>query len=50
MPLLGNPKANREGFRNGALTAARKRYFKHLNNGSRAAFDEHSHRQLGLIT
>jgi uncharacterized protein (DUF488 family) len=39
-PLLGNPKANREGFRSGALAAAKRRYLKHLNNGSRSAFEE----------
>lgn len=40
VPLLGNPKANREGFRSAGLTAAKQRYLTHLNNESRAAFDE----------
>jgi uncharacterized protein (DUF488 family) len=38
-PGLGNPRDNRTAFRNGASIAARQRYVKHLNNGSRAAFD-----------
>ena len=37
-PLLGNPRDNRESFRKG-LAKARERYSKHLNNGSREAFD-----------
>jgi uncharacterized protein (DUF488 family) len=36
---LGNPKSNRDGFRNGD-SAAREVYMAHLNNGSRAAFDD----------
>jgi len=39
-PLLGNPKENREAFQRGHLAAGRKRYFEHLNNGSRAAYEE----------
>ena len=38
-PLLGNPKDNRDAFRSGSA-AARERYLSHLNNGSRAAFDD----------
>ena len=37
-PLLGNPKENREPFRQGE-PEARERYLAHLNNGSRSAFD-----------
>ncbi len=37
-PLLGNPRENREPFRQG-VAKARSRYTKHLNNGSRKAFD-----------
>ena len=37
-PLLGNPRDNREAFRQGHAKA-RERYSKHLNNGSREAFD-----------
>ena len=38
-PLLGNPKENRDGFRNGNRSAARRRYLEHLNNGSRDAYE-----------
>jgi uncharacterized protein (DUF488 family) len=37
-PLLGNPRDNRQPFREGHARA-RERYIKHLNNGSREAFD-----------
>jgi uncharacterized protein (DUF488 family) len=37
-PLLGNPRENRQPFRQG-LIKARENYTKHLNNGSREAFD-----------
>ena len=37
-PLLGNPRDNRQPFRQG-LAKARERYAKHLTNGSREAFD-----------
>jgi hypothetical protein len=37
-PLLGNPRDNRQGFRRG-LAKAREHYTKHLNNGSRKAFE-----------
>lgn len=37
-PLLGNPRANRDGFRRGKQRA-RSRYLRHLNNGSRAAYE-----------
>ena len=39
-PRLGNPRDNRDAFRNGSLATGKRRYMKHLNNGSRAAFDE----------
>jgi len=38
-PLLGNPKENRDAFRNGKLAAGKRRYLGYLNNGSRAAYD-----------
>lgn len=38
-PMLGNPRSNREGFRNGE-GYARRRFIKRLENGSRAALDE----------
>lgn len=39
-PRLGNPRHNREAFRNGSVATGRRRYLKDLNNGSRPAFDE----------
>lgn len=36
---LGNPKNNREPFRQG-LTSARNRYLAHLSNGASAAYTE----------
>ncbi len=38
-PVLGNPKANRESFRAGS-EIARQKFLAHLNNGSRAMYDE----------
>lgn len=38
-PLLGNPRTNREAFRNGDASA-RRRFVKRLENGSRNAFDQ----------
>lgn len=38
-PLLGNPRTNRDRFRNGE-GAARRRFVKRLENGSRDALDE----------
>lgn len=38
-PLLGNPKENRQWFQSDRVETGRRRYFRHLNNGSRAAFD-----------
>ena len=39
-PELGNPKENRAAFSNGQIANGRERYLAHLNNGSRARFDE----------
>jgi uncharacterized protein (DUF488 family) len=39
-PLLGNPSANRDAFRNDSVALGKRRYLAHLDNGSRAAFDE----------
>lgn len=36
-PLLGNPADNRDGFRNGHLEQAKRRYAARLQNGSREA-------------
>ena len=38
-PRLGNPKANRDPFRSGS-EVARQTFLAHLNNGSRAKYDE----------
>lgn len=38
-PLLGNPKENRDPFRAGS-EIARQTFLAHLNNGSRATYDE----------
>jgi uncharacterized protein (DUF488 family) len=37
---LGNPKDNRDAFRNGHVALGKRRYLAHLDNGSRVAFDE----------
>lgn len=36
---LGNPKENREPFRNGDVLRGRRRFFERLDNGSGPAFD-----------
>jgi uncharacterized protein (DUF488 family) len=38
-PLLGNPRENRDSFRNGNAAAGRRRYLRHLNNGARDTYD-----------
>lgn len=43
IPELGNPKENRDAFRGPTPGTGRKRYLAHLNNGSRAAYDEVVH-------
>lgn len=45
-PDLGNPKENRAGFKGGASPSARRRYLRHLNNGSRGAFEDVVHLAL----
>jgi uncharacterized protein (DUF488 family) len=40
MPKLGNPKENRAIFQTKSIGEGRKRYLKHLNNGSRSAFEK----------
>jgi uncharacterized protein (DUF488 family) len=37
---LGNPKENRDPFRNGQAAAGRRVFLAHLNNGSRSAYDD----------
>lgn len=37
---LGNPKENRDLFRNGQAALGRQVFLAHLNNGSRSAYDE----------
>ena len=37
---LGNPKENRAAFQDEKVAVGRRKYFAHLNNGSRHAFDE----------
>ena len=37
---LGNPKENRAAFQGPAVASGRRRYLKHLNNGSRHAYEE----------
>lgn len=38
-PSLGNPKANRDAFRNGNRAAGKRRYRRCLNNGARGVYD-----------
>lgn len=40
VPELGNPKENRDPFRNGQAATGRRVFLAHLNNGSREAYDE----------
>lgn len=37
---LGNPKENRDPFRNGQAAVGRRVFLAHLNNGSRSAYDD----------
>jgi len=37
---LGNPKENREPFRNGQVAVGREVFLAHMNNGSRSAYEE----------
>jgi uncharacterized protein (DUF488 family) len=40
LPKLGNPKDNRAIFQTKEIELGRERYYKHLNNGSRQAFED----------